>query len=254
MNGSFVGPRLKLDRAWAHREQLEDAVSAFTEAERQKVAIEHEAGTRLWVIDEPSEVPLEFGLLISDALHNLRSALDYLATQLVIHNNEPGVGLSGVGFPIFDNSTEYAERGLPMVSKMSDRVQATIEAAQPYHRPMSQYTTDRLLLLNRLNNAYKHSAFKLVALSIVGGGGIETPSGLAHNAGPLVGRTVLMAWPHEDPDVDVDWTFVLDIVFAEGLPWMDTRVCRTLREIEETTVDLAWSIAEVGELRPQSSH
>lgn len=246
MTANLEGTRLKLDRAGKHLEDLEEAVSDFTKSELEKVTIEHEGGTRLWVIEEPGEVPPEFGPLISDVLHNLRSALDYLATQLVKANN-PKAGLSDVGFPIFDNITEFVERGLPMILKMSKGVQAAIEAAQPYHRPTTDWSMDRLLLLNRLNNSYKHSDFKLVALSIEGGHGYTTIEALVPNAGPLEGRTIMLAWPDEDPEVEVNWTFVLDVVFAES-PWRDRRVCRTLRELEEVTRQTILEVAKAGGL------
>jgi hypothetical protein len=246
MTASLEGPRLKLDRAREHREQLEMAVDRFTQTEQQKVTIEHEAGTRLWVIEEPGEVPPEYGPLISDTLHNLRSALDYLATQLVIANN-PRAGLSDVAFPIYDNITEYVERGLPKIKRMSEPVQAAIELTQPYHRPNTKWETDRLLLLNRLNNDYKHSAFKLVVATVKGMSGYGVPDGIVPNWGPLEDRTILAAWPDEDPEVEVHWSVHFDVVFAES-PWGDSGVCQVLREIESKTRKVTSEIAEVGGL------
>jgi hypothetical protein len=150
---SLEGPRLKLERAWAHLEHLEDLTSDFVQAQRRKVTIEHDAetGIRLWVIDEPGKPDPRWNPIIGDVLYNFRSALDHLARQLVIQN---GRRPRNTSLPIYNDIRLYVEKGLPAIEGMSEAVRTAIEAAQPYHRPSPKYRTDSLGRPNGLSRAF----------------------------------------------------------------------------------------------------
>src|SRR5258708_16555502 len=79
--------RLKIKSAEKHIEDLEIAIQRFIGSKPYKigakphpvVAIEH---TTLF-IEEVKPVPNDIALILGNAIHNLRSALDHLAWQLV---------------------------------------------------------------------------------------------------------------------------------------------------------------------------
>lgn len=248
MSASLEGPRLKLARAWKHLEDLELAVSVFIKTQGEKVTVEHESetGYRTWVIAEPDQPDVRWNLLIGDVLYNLRSALDYLAWQLVEANGR-NPNTTGTGFPLFDDISLYVEKGLPMIQGMSPVVQAAIEAAQPYHRPSPEYRTDSLLLLNRLSNVYKHRHFKLTLLSVKGGGGYELPRDFEPWFGAVEGRTVLAAWKVSDPNMQVDYSPFFDVVFAET-PWGDELVVESLQRLMSATTTLVSDLGKIGGL------
>jgi hypothetical protein len=104
------GIRLKIERAKKHIRDLDTAIQAFVlnkpyrlEVKPHPIAeIQH---TTLYVA-EIKPVPQEISLIVGDAIHNLRSALDHLAWQLV----EAGGGTPdrNTYFPICDSAQQYA--------------------------------------------------------------------------------------------------------------------------------------------------
>ncbi len=249
MNVSLDAPRLKLDRAGEHFEDLQTRVEDFVRHETDKVTVDDDTkrGLRLWVIEEPSNPSPKLGPIISDVLHNLRSALDFLATQLVIANRMKPT--SANGFPIHETIREYVDKGLPMLERMSERVKTQIEAAQPYHRSNQKWRTDPLLLLNRWNNAYKHADFKLVLLSVKSGGGVGLPDDFAPNFGPIEGRTVLGVCAIPDPDVRMNYTPHLDVVVADA-PLGDRSVLDSLQGFFGVVEELLQKLARAGSVPP----
>ncbi len=246
---SLDGPRLKLRRARKHLEDLERLMGSFIEAETKRVAVEHDpqTGARLWVLHQPGKPDPAWGTIIGDVLYNLRSALDHLAWQLVLANGK-NPNTMDAGFPIFESVESYATKGLAQVRGMSERVRTEMEAAQPYHRPSTTWRTDDLLLLNRLNNVYKHRHFKLTLLQVTGGGGWGLPDGMQFGVpADMEGRAVFAVWPHPKPEVQVNYTPDLDIVFADS-PWGDERVIETLTRLANTVEATIRYIGEIAEL------
>ena len=249
MTASLDGPRLKFRRAWKHLEDLEITISSFVKAETDRVTVENdpETGARLWVLHEPGKPDPAWGTAIGDVLYNLRSSLDHLAWQLVLANGK-NPNTTGTGFPIFETIELYVTNGLPQVQGMSERVQAAVEAAQPYHRPSPKWRTDDLLLLNRLNNVYRHRYFKLTLLEVKGGGGFGLPSSMQFGVPKdMEGRAIFAVWPDPDPEVQVDYTPLLDIVFADS-PWGDERVIETLTRLANTAEATIRYIGRMGGL------
>lgn len=244
---SLDGPLLKLARAREHLEYLQALVGTFIQEETKRVTVEDdpESGYRLLVLNEPRDPPITWNPIIGDVLYNLRSALDHLAFQLVYANNK-NPNATGTGFPIFDKIETYVEKGLPQVRGMSQDVQTAIEATQPYHRPSPPWQTDSLLLLNRLNNVYKHRHFKLTVLDVQMVAGFGIPKDFQFgDTRPKEGRAVLGAWKPSHEKVDMDGTVHLDVVFADS-PWGDDQVVGTLSRLLQTTAETVLSIASVG--------
>ncbi len=79
----FTGPRLKIRRANQHIADLHEMMLGFANSDFYSVTIESNAqrGTNFLCFQiDLSSFPLEeAALTIGDALHNLRSSLDYLA-------------------------------------------------------------------------------------------------------------------------------------------------------------------------------
>jgi hypothetical protein len=106
-NNRIRGVRLKIERAKRHISDLDVRIRAFCDSEpytlgiNQKLQIRHVA---LYVSDI-NPIPDDVPLIIGDAVHNLRSALDHLAWQLV----ESGGGTPdrNTYFPICKSPQHY---------------------------------------------------------------------------------------------------------------------------------------------------
>jgi hypothetical protein len=103
-----------------------------------------------------------WGAIVGDALHNMRSALDHLALQLVILDG--GNPSEYTQFPIYDSPTN--DKGNPRFVTIQPRIQdarirAALEKVQPY-----QYATPaetELSVISALNNYDKHRLLLTVA-------------------------------------------------------------------------------------------
>ncbi len=94
-----------------------------------------------------------------DIVHNLRSALDHVAWQLVVLDN--GQPTRETAFPLHDSATN--ERGNPRVLTIKPGIRdagimAAVEAMQPYAEARHGHDprTDALGIVGRLDNIDKH--------------------------------------------------------------------------------------------------
>ena len=101
------GPRLKIQRAKHHIDEVKTGVAKFFAENPYRVVVEHNTGNHAdkWplslVIRIREEIPEEFSAIIGDAAHNLRSALDLLTCAMVRAN---GGNDERVQFPIARNA------------------------------------------------------------------------------------------------------------------------------------------------------
>jgi hypothetical protein len=152
--------RLKVERAKEHIADLDDAIRRFGESEpyeistKEKTAIEQTA----FYVAKINPVPDHISLILGDAVHNLRSALDHLAWQLV----EAGGGVPDrdTMFPIYQTPKRYAAvlKGGKIKGAHPGAVKL-ISAMQPYP------TRDQTLWeINRLDIVDKHQLIVTVTL------------------------------------------------------------------------------------------
>lgn len=83
-----MGAWLKIERAKKHLRDLEAAVAAFRATDPYHIIkhIDPNTGERVAVRKIKTHPPAEWGLLIGDSVHNLRTALDYLICEAVTLN------------------------------------------------------------------------------------------------------------------------------------------------------------------------
>lgn len=133
---------------YAPRATLE-MVESFDDS-RQTLTVE------VKVVDVP-EIPERWSLLVGDALHNLRCALDYLAYELVALNNN-GIYDESTQFPIATDPAAderaYGRHGWRTLQLLGPQ-RPLIEQAQPYHDPANIYAA-ALGVLQGLSNSDKH--------------------------------------------------------------------------------------------------
>lgn len=157
-------PRLKLARARQHLNRLDELVSAFArdfQAHPPGVTLKDQPDDDGYpwtyvLLDSPTEPPADWGLLVGDAIHNIRSALDNLVAQLIFADG--GVATfdrkSRHGFPIYEHPNDGRMR--LALEKLSETNRAAIKALQPYEHPGTS-ESNRMLALALLDNFDKHS-------------------------------------------------------------------------------------------------
>jgi hypothetical protein len=130
------GIRLKIERAKEHIRNLDLAIQTFVCSEPYAIrtkphsVIQH---TTLYVA-RAEPVPTTVPIILGDAIHNLRSALDHLAWQLV--EADGGIPDKHTFFPIFsgpDGFQKYASAmGSGEIKKIRPGAEKVIQAMQPY--------------------------------------------------------------------------------------------------------------------------
>ena len=130
----FSGPRLKIERAEKHIQDLDAAIRTFCDSEETYTLAPKDYPEISHVglqVDYVRPIPDCIALGIGDAVHNLRSSLDHLAWQLV----ETGGGKPGKDtyFPICQSPQQYTSAiGKGEIGKMRIGTHKILEAVQPY--------------------------------------------------------------------------------------------------------------------------
>jgi len=77
---NFEASRLKVARSRTHLWALVEAIRAYQLRAPFHIEVEIDNGKKFWVVKVREEVPLEFSAILGDSIHNLRAALDLLAS------------------------------------------------------------------------------------------------------------------------------------------------------------------------------
>ncbi len=153
------------------------------------------------------------GVIVGDLIHNLRSALDYIVTGLVLAS---GATLTNRHeFPIFTDPADYAKKvGTTAAAKSGGPLAgvthglAEIKRLQPYHC-QPQTDSDPLFCIQRLSNADKHREISAYMPML----------GNANWRLVTVGQIIAQWFPTSLPPWEPDREFVLGRVrFAEPYP------------------------------------
>jgi hypothetical protein len=154
----LAGVLAKLNRAQEHLEALHSQLPAFLDRKPHRFSAELDPerrrySMRVTILEDP---PLEWSIIVGDIAHNLRSALDHLAWQLVIASGNKPSG--GTQFPIFSTepvSRNQRESWNRMVKGMRDDILLLIKDVQPY-KAGDKANEHSLAALQSLSNEDKH--------------------------------------------------------------------------------------------------
>ena len=129
---SFVPSRLKIERANKHIADFGASVVAFLQANTYTVRVEKdpESGDSLLQYGWANPAPIEkFSLVVGDAVHNLRSALDLAWNEVVSISNFSK-------FPIFETEEKLvtALRGRKMHEASPELWRLIVDVIKPYER------------------------------------------------------------------------------------------------------------------------
>ncbi|MEX1046597.1 MAG: hypothetical protein WD757_04310 [Actinomycetota bacterium] len=110
------------------------------------------------VVESMEQPPEVMGLILGDALGNLRGALDHVAWQLAKRGTKLNLTPeqeSKVGFPIYDSESKFSSALDTYIPGIRPEHEAVVRHAQPYQR--GELAVDHpLAVLQRLSNDDKH--------------------------------------------------------------------------------------------------
>lgn len=153
----------KIDRSLEHLNTLNESVEGFFEEHGDRIYIvrgetnsqrtKHLLRPQLLV-----EFPLLYwGIIVGDAVHCLRSALDQLAYTLSLSPN------GDTAFPICTSEKDWVTKAPAMTWGIPKPLIAAIDQSQPYHRGDAA-NSHPLALLRGLSNTDKHREIPVTAL------------------------------------------------------------------------------------------
>jgi hypothetical protein len=155
------GCRLKIDRACLHIKTLEDEIAGFVVPDEHRV-VEHEdakTGGYSYGI-ERYKTPPEWGVIVGDIAHNLRSCIEHVACNIWVRN---GRDSGDSFFPLYVTARQYlAECQGWGLSSDDERL---FRQFQPYQRGNAA-DSHPLRLLNKMSNIDKHQVVHTAALSL----------------------------------------------------------------------------------------
>lgn len=159
MAPTLDGARAKRDRAAYHLEVIERCINDFINSNPYPLSIERypEQGIYQARVVNPKEFPAkELALLIGDCVHNMRSALDYIAWELA------GGNLADMEtmYPIFETEAGFRKRGVMRIKNIPPEPRALIERCQPYHLKNGFHA---LTAIAKLDAADKHKLLTVTA-------------------------------------------------------------------------------------------
>lgn len=159
--GSLDDARLKLDRAEFHLNALRTDIRKAGQGEPYRIPLRKEldpdTGDLHYVIGRLSARPEEWGLLLGDALHNFRSALDHGWWQLACkHLGRPPTEeeAKSVQFPILRLGVKWDARS--QERWVGKHAAAFVETLQPDPAGYPPDVLHPFVALNRLSNVDKH--------------------------------------------------------------------------------------------------
>lgn len=156
---------LKIARASDQIAGLSNAISEWASHNPIKTKCElreNRLGFRLIIEEFDKSAPLEnFGVLVGECIHNLRSSLDNLAFALARLHCDPPVKPKDISFPIFEDEADFkSSKSYKGLSQLPVNVSMLIERLQPFQRNhpdvQGQPKDDPLVLLQNINNSDKH--------------------------------------------------------------------------------------------------
>lgn len=226
----------KLDRASKHIEDLEQATQAWLGTDAYRIVAETNPKTSRTVIRAKIGKPPApiISLMVGDAVHNLRAALDHLALELAAAHHRPHPVPDDVQrtseFPIFDfkagsggfnqrrkNGDPAPGSGIYKLRGIHPDAIVAIESKQPYHRGPA-YNRDQLWVIHELDRIDKHRRLNLTTYAIGGVGlGVNGADYFhlekAGHTGPVHDGTELASLVAQNADYQID--FARDVSLAE---------------------------------------
>jgi hypothetical protein len=230
----FNGARLKIERAKQHIDELNRRVQALVASGIHKLSlhIDPDTGNDSLQIEVSQVVPEDFAIIIGDALHNLKGALDFTVNEIVV--NRLGRYDEHTRFPFRDKRDALiaAVNGGLIKQASEATVNYIVNVAKPYVGG-----NDTFWALHRLNILDKHRLLlPVLHISVVENICLENERGEQILMGPWVVTRNRIA-SHKTRERNLKITNygqpTLAVLFDKGLPLEASPVIPTLHQMTE---------------------
>ena len=251
--------RIKAIAGAEHMDRFCESIDGFLEEERRIAVLQGETNSQrtkyLFRVERMAPVPTrEWAVMVGDAVHCLRSALDQLAYTFATDPSRL------TAFPICLTEKEWVTQAPAQYWSIMGGLVKLFDRVQPYHR--EQPDTHPLAILRAVSNLDKHRTIPTIALvadeseaTVVTTDGIESwnaitfKRGAAFKKGAVVAESKIV--PESavvQPKMDVEFKAAFDIVFGDipAAPSIRGRsVTEVINEVGEYVVKI---IAFVGDV------
>lgn len=192
-----------------------------------------------------------WGLLVGDAVHNMRSALDHLVYALAIRvtGQDPPPDFNRLQYVVVDDPSHW-EGQLRHLKPLNDEMRELIESVQPYKAsPLDRMKYDVLRWLREIDDADKHRAIRPVFIVPAGFEAIlhaitEGPMTVHAPLAPIEdGATLFTVSGEAVTDVEDDIKSALGIG-VEVVPHVPVQLHVVLDQIFERVVGVARQFRE----------
>ncbi len=230
---TFHDARLKIKRADEHIAELQARLVAFLDTDFYSLSVEKDAdtGTYLLRFGVVTSVPDDIATVIGDALHNLRTVLDYVAFEIVTCAGGP---TDFIKFPVRSKREEVkaALKGGEMKVAGSDIIDLILDVVQPYQGGNG----DSLYVLHSLDMGDKHFKFTPVITvaalrNVTGKAGPVELDGCSFTADES-GKLNVFGMPEEFTFVGYGEP-VFMVVFGKGQPFEGEAIVPTLHQLSQ---------------------
>jgi hypothetical protein len=221
--------RLKFSRGKEHLKALDAEIGRFYADETDTIVCEYDSERAEYVLRFKILRPIpqhSWGLLLGDSVHNVRTALDYIAWRLAGSDPSDRRTL----FPIYIDPAKFQARHFRYTRIHPDAL-AEIERMQPYNRPDPIHSS--LWLVEELDARDKHKLITMTQAitrfgSAKGMGKITIPYAAIEQ--PIEDNTVLAEFDRmPDDDVNMEFEFATYVIFERGLVGDPTRTYDVIR-------------------------
>lgn len=259
---ALAGIRLKLLRAYGHLDALNREVAAFIDRhpfDAFPAQVDANGTEHVFHLRMLESIPVRWGVLLGEAVHDLRSALDHVVYQLTLDWN--GVEIPRTGFPLLTDPSKWRKTarvsvknpsgidpncGFFQIRGVGPGPQAFIESLQPY--PTRQGSPHEVLLdLHEFWNQDKHRLLHIWGvqfgadfsnMSVPGAKGnwsfAAEPGVLKHGAKAF---TVTFAEPN--PDVQINGSMPAAVTFQSPSGPGGGAAAGSLMRLWDATVGIA---------------
>jgi len=241
----FHGAKLKVERANRQIDELQAEVAAFAEGGFYEILVRPNEKGKLVVVAPTKPIPNSFSLIIGDAVHNLRAALDHLATAASRVGGGKGRDLF---FPFHKE-----RKGLVSDRSKLDPIEAALPGSKRLIIDEIQSCADGkgsdLYALHTLDKIDKHNDLivtatgALIGRLVIRGGGNE----LSFNDCLFDSRRPinLLQLPDVEVTVEHDFKATIDIRFDNALPFGNEAVIPTLVKLSQRVTETIQSFVDL---------